>query len=190
MSPSRCPSVQHPGSHSFLDDASCTVCGSRQFLGKSPWQKFIVFAVPKLVRPTSIDMSDEEEDPEIFLAGIAARSSSGSKTYSQRRREAQLQSEIRNLAGRARSKKEIERENLEALKEGMGTSLFEREKLGQVEGPSTKRRTWWPRWVSSQDRLWGSNEAPFQEQRVRVCFQRKATRLFLAESVCAVSWRA
>ncbi len=92
----------------------------------------------KPVRRRLIDMSDEEEDylSEKFLARIAAQSSSGSKTYSQRRREAQLQSEIRNLSGRARSKKEIERENLEALKEGMGTSLFEREKLGQVGGPS------------------------------------------------------
>ena len=83
-------------------------------------------------------MSDDEEDylSEKFLAGIVAQSSSSSKTYSQRRREAQHQAEIRNLAGRARSKKEIERENLEALKEGMGTSLFEREKLGQVGGPS------------------------------------------------------
>ena len=82
--------------------------------------------------------ADEEDDylSEKFLAGIVAQSSSGPKTYSQRRREAQHQSEIRSLAGRARSKKEIERENLEALKEGMGTSLFEREKLGQAGGPS------------------------------------------------------
>jgi hypothetical protein len=79
--------------------------------------------------------SDEEEDylSEKFLAGITA---SGPKTYSQRRQEAQRQAEIRNLAGRSKSKKEIERENLEALKEGMGTSLFEREKLGEVGGPS------------------------------------------------------
>lgn len=85
-------------------------------------------------------MSDDEEEEdylsEKFLAGIVAQSSSGPKTYSQRRREVQQKSEIRNLAGRARSKKEIERENMEALKEGMGTSLFEREKLGQVGGPS------------------------------------------------------
>jgi hydroxylamine reductase (hybrid-cluster protein) len=83
-------------------------------------------------------MSDEEDDylSEKLLAGIVAQSSSGSKTYFQRRREAQLQSEIRNLAGRTKSKKEIERENLETLKEGMGTSLFEREKLGEAGGPS------------------------------------------------------
>jgi hypothetical protein len=85
-------------------------------------------------------MSDDDDDylSEKFLAGIVAQSSSGPnpKTYSQRRREAERQSEIRNLAGRPRSKKELERENLEALKEGMGTSLFEREKLGQVGGPS------------------------------------------------------
>ena len=83
-------------------------------------------------------MSDEEEDylSEKFLAEIVAQSSSGSKTYSQQRREAHRQSEIRNLVGRTKSKKEIERENLEALKEGMGTSLFEREKLGEVGGPS------------------------------------------------------
>ena len=83
-------------------------------------------------------MSDEEEDylSEKFLAGIMAQSSSGPKTYAQQRREAQRQSEIRNLAGRTKSKKEVERENLEALKEGMGTSLFERQKLGEVGGPS------------------------------------------------------
>lgn len=83
-------------------------------------------------------MSDEEEDylSEKLLAGIVAQSSSGPNTYSQRRREAQRQSEIRNLAGRTKSRKEIERETLEALKEGMGTSLFEREKLGDVGGPS------------------------------------------------------
>jgi len=83
-------------------------------------------------------MSDEEEDylSEKFLAGAVAQSSSGSKTYAQRRREAQRQAEIRNLAGRTKSKKEIERESLEALKEGMGTSLFERERLGEVGGPS------------------------------------------------------
>jgi len=83
-------------------------------------------------------MSDEEEDylSEKFLAEIVAQSSSGPKTYSQRRREAERQSAFRNLAGRAKSKKEIERENLEAIKEGMGTSLFEREKLGEVGGPS------------------------------------------------------
>ena len=85
-------------------------------------------------------MSDEEEKEdylsEKFLAGIVAQSSSGPKPYAQRRREAQRQSELRNLAGRRKSKKEIERENLEALKEGMGTSLFEREKLGEVGGPS------------------------------------------------------
>lgn len=84
-------------------------------------------------------MSGEEEEDylsEKFLAGITAQSSSGPKTYAQRRREAQRQSEVRSLAGRTKSKKEIERENLEALKEGMGTSLFEREKLGEVGGPS------------------------------------------------------
>ena len=43
---------------------------------------------------------------------------------------------IRNLAGRAKSKKEIEKESLEVLKEGMGTSLFERERFGEVRGPS------------------------------------------------------
>ena len=81
-------------------------------------------------------MSDAGADDylsEKFLVGTVV---SGPKTYSQRRREAQRQAEIRNLAGRPRSKKEIERENLEALKEGMGTSLFEREKLGHVGGPS------------------------------------------------------
>jgi len=40
------------------------------------------------------------------------------------------------LAGRTKSKKEIEGESLEALKEGMGASLFEREKLDEVGGPS------------------------------------------------------
>jgi len=42
-------------------------------------------------------------------------------------------SEIRNLAGRTRSKKEIEKEGLEALKEGMGTSLFEGRNLARLE---------------------------------------------------------
>ena len=82
-------------------------------------------------------MSDEEEDylSEKFLAGAVAQSSSSSKTYAQRRREAQRQAEIRNLAGRTKSKKEIERESLEALKEGTGISLFEREKFDEVGGP-------------------------------------------------------
>jgi len=52
--------------------------------------------------------------------------------YAQRRQEVQRRSEIRNLAGQTKSKKEIERESLEVLKEGMGTSLFERERPGEV----------------------------------------------------------
>ncbi|SRR5258706_5653183 len=136
-------------------------------------------------------MSDEEDDylSERFLAGIVAQSSSGSKTYSQRRRKAQPQSEIRNLAGRARSKKEIERENLEALKEGMRTSLFEREKLGQVGGPS-KAMNMMAKMGFKPGQMLGQQPDTISSTERGICFQRKATRLFLAESVCAVSWRA
>jgi hypothetical protein len=82
-------------------------------------------------------MSDDEDDylSEKFLQQITSKSSSStSKTYSQRRKEAQKQSEFRNLAGRIKSRKEIEEEEKEALKDGLATSLFEREKLAEAEG--------------------------------------------------------
>lgn len=82
-------------------------------------------------------MEDEEDYlSEKFLANLEASSkaSSTSKTYAERRKEAKRQAEIRNLAGRTKSRKELEKETLETLKEGMGTSLFEREKLAAAEG--------------------------------------------------------
>ncbi|PVF95544.1 hypothetical protein CPB86DRAFT_710921 [Serendipita vermifera] len=82
-------------------------------------------------------MSGEEDDylSDKFLQQISSNSrGSTSKTYSQRRKDAQKQSEIRNLAGRTKSRKELEKEALETLKEGMSTSLFEREKLATAAG--------------------------------------------------------
>ncbi|KIM33164.1 hypothetical protein M408DRAFT_5783 [Serendipita vermifera MAFF 305830] len=82
-------------------------------------------------------MSDEEDDylSEKFLQQITSKAqSSSSKTYAERRREAQRQAEIKNIAGRTKSRKDIEKEALETLKEGMNTSLFEKEKLAAAEG--------------------------------------------------------
>jgi G-patch domain len=81
-------------------------------------------------------MADEDDYlSDKFLASLEAQSKSSTfKTYAQRRKDAQKQSEIRNLAGRSKSRKEIEQEALEMLKEGMSTSLFEREKLAAAEG--------------------------------------------------------
>ena len=82
-------------------------------------------------------MSDEEDDylSEKFLQQLTSKAQpSTSKTYAERRKEAQRQAEIRNLAGRTKSRKEIEKEEMEALKEGMNTSLFEKEKLAAAEG--------------------------------------------------------
>jgi hypothetical protein len=81
-------------------------------------------------------MADEDDYlSDKFLASLEAQSKSSTfKTYAQRRKDAQKQSEMRNLAGRSKSRKEIEQEALETLKEGMSTSLFEREKLAAAEG--------------------------------------------------------
>lgn len=82
-------------------------------------------------------MSDEEDDylSEKFLQQLTSNSkSSTSKSYAERRKEAQRQAEIRNLAGRTKSRKELEKEEMETLKEGMNTSLFEKEKLAAAEG--------------------------------------------------------
>jgi hypothetical protein len=86
---------------------------------------------------TPLAMSGEEDDylSDKFLQQISSDlRGSSSKTYSQRRKDAQRQSEVRNLAGRTKSRKELEKEALETLKEGMSTSLFEREKLAAAEG--------------------------------------------------------
>jgi len=76
-------------------------------------------------------MSDEEEDYlRNIPGGIRGTIVIGSQDIFPAKTGGRVSPAFRNLAGRAKSKKEIERENLEALKEGMGTSLFEREKLG------------------------------------------------------------
>src|SRR5450432_252121 len=82
-------------------------------------------------------MADEEDDylSDKFLQQLASKSQpSSSRSYAERRKEAQRQAEIRNLAGRTKSRKELEKEAMETLKEGMNTSLFEKEKLAAAEG--------------------------------------------------------
>ena len=78
---------------------------------------------------------DDEDDylSDKFLQRLEAKEKSN-KSYSQRRNEAQREAETRNLAGRTKSKKELEKEAMDKLKEGMSTSLFEREKLAVAEG--------------------------------------------------------
>jgi len=82
-------------------------------------------------------MTDEEEDylSDKFLQQLTSKvPPSSSKSYAERRKEAQRQAEIRNLAGRTKSRKELEKEALETLKEGLNTSLFEKERLAAAEG--------------------------------------------------------
>jgi hypothetical protein len=82
-------------------------------------------------------MADEEEDylSDKFLAQLTPNTQpSFSKSYAERRKEAQRRAEIRNLAGRTKSRKELDKEAMETLKEGMNTSLFEKEKLAAAEG--------------------------------------------------------
>lgn len=82
-------------------------------------------------------MDSDEDDylSEKFLQQLKD-TSKPAKSYSERRKEAQRQSEARNLAGRMKSRKQIEQEAMEALKEGMNTSLFERESLAEGGGQS------------------------------------------------------
>ncbi|KAG8930167.1 hypothetical protein FRC03_006465 [Tulasnella sp. 419] len=73
-------------------------------------------------------MSDGEDDylSDKFLATLESNSkSSSSKTYSQLRQEATRKAELKNVAGRKKSRKEIEEES---RREGLSTSLFERER--------------------------------------------------------------
>jgi hypothetical protein len=82
-------------------------------------------------------MADEEDDylSDKFLQQLASKTqSSSSKSYGERRKEAQRQAEIRNLAGRTKSRRELDKEAMETLKEGMNTSLFEKERLAAAEG--------------------------------------------------------
>lgn len=84
-------------------------------------------------------MNDEDDYlSDKFLQQLEAKERSN-KSYSQRRKDAQRDSEIRNLAGRTKSKKELEKEAMDKLKEGMSTSLFEREKLAVAEGGSESK---------------------------------------------------
>lgn len=87
-------------------------------------------------------MSDGEDDylSDKFLQQLtSASSASASKTYSQRRKDAQKQSDMRNLAGRTKSRKELDEEARERLRDGMATSLFEREKLAAAEGANESK---------------------------------------------------
>ncbi|KAG8835216.1 hypothetical protein FRC17_004778 [Serendipita sp. 399] len=87
-------------------------------------------------------MAEDEDDylSDKFLQQITSNSgNSSTKTYAQRRKEAQRQSEVRNLAGRIKSRKELEKETIDTLKEGMSTSLFEKEKLAEAEGGSQSK---------------------------------------------------
>lgn len=81
-------------------------------------------------------MSDDDDYlSEKFLLNSEASTSNGTKTYAQRRREAQRAAEERNRSARKKSRKEIETENMQTVREGMSTSLFERAKL-ENEGES------------------------------------------------------
>ena len=86
--------------------------------------------------------------------------------------------EIRNLAGRTKSKKEIEKESLEARKEGMGTSLFERGKLGEIGGPS-KATNMMTKMGFKPGQTPGSNERRLQAQKVQMRFQKRVARIVL-----------
>ncbi|KAG8813651.1 hypothetical protein FRC19_002293 [Serendipita sp. 401] len=82
-------------------------------------------------------MAEDEDDylSDKFLQQLTSKSDkSFTQTYSQRRKEAQRIAETRNIAGRTKSRKELEKETIDTLKEGMATSLFEREKLAEAEG--------------------------------------------------------
>ncbi|KAG8749001.1 hypothetical protein FRC14_001772 [Serendipita sp. 396] len=82
-------------------------------------------------------MAEDEDDylSDKFLQQLTSKSDKPfTQTYSQRRKEAQRIAETRNIAGRTKSRKELEKETIDTLKEGMATSLFEREKLAEAEG--------------------------------------------------------
>jgi len=99
--------------------------------------------------------------------------------YAQRRQEVQRRSEIRNLAGQTKSKKAIERESLEALKEGMGTSLFERERLGEVGGPSKAMNVMTKMGFKPGQTLGKQRETTSSTESAEV-LSKRVTRIFLA----------
>ncbi|KAI0770789.1 hypothetical protein BC629DRAFT_1442099 [Irpex lacteus] len=85
-------------------------------------------------------MSDDEDDylSDKFLAQLASSStSSGVKTYSERRKEEQRRAALRNEQNRKRSRRELEQES---RAEGLSTSLFEqaKEEAGEDGAPKNK----------------------------------------------------
>lgn len=85
-------------------------------------------------------MSDDEDDylSDKFLAQLASSStSSGVKTYSERRKEEQRRAALRNEQNRKRSRRELEQES---RAEGLSTSLFElaKEVAGEDGAPKNK----------------------------------------------------
>ena len=72
--------------------------------------------------------NDDEDDylsDKFLFASEAAASSSKAQTYSERRKQAQKQSDLKNKQNRTKSRRERE---LEAREEGLKRSLFERAK--------------------------------------------------------------
>lgn len=86
-------------------------------------------------------MSDDEDDylSDKFLAQLASSSttSSGVKTYSERRKEDQRRAVLRNEENRKRSRRELEQES---RAEGLSTSLFERAKEDAGEDGAPKNK--------------------------------------------------
>ncbi|EIN10359.1 hypothetical protein PUNSTDRAFT_43300 [Punctularia strigosozonata HHB-11173 SS5] len=85
-------------------------------------------------------MADEEDDylSDKFLVEAPAPATKTTKTYSQRRRDAEKEGQIKMLANRMKSRRERE---LESREEGLSKSLFDRaeeEKASGIQGGSNK----------------------------------------------------
>ena len=80
-------------------------------------------------------MSDAEDDylSDKFLnaAIVAPSSSSKPLTYAERRRQAQRESELKNVQNRKKSRRELEEES---RREGLSKSLFEKAKEEEQTG--------------------------------------------------------
>ena len=78
-------------------------------------------------------MSEDEDDylSDKFLVDTTAAPSSQTKTYSQRRKEAERIAALKNAQNRKKSRKELE---VESREEGLSKSLFERAKEDEASG--------------------------------------------------------